>query len=295
LEYCEHQFPASAAHFVGRKSFCEKLDSFADNSISKKTACRGVLLEAPPGWGKSSLVLAWTAGLKAGGHFAVAIDSRSISSSRSVRYSVDYAIRRSGDFGGRLPLKDRIKPSVDFASAVQAMLEIGQSLERHGILMLIFFDQFEHILGQPDILGRFQNLLQKVSDAQTNVVLGFSLTTGLIDSYDGSFKEFSAAVADLSQHIVLESFKAAETNEILEKLSDKLEETLIKDLRFHLAEFSQGYPWLLKKLCSRVIALRQAGLSQADIVMRLHSIEALFRADLRGFPLKTSDILPRIA
>jgi hypothetical protein len=294
-EYFEHQFPASAAHFVGRKSCCEKLNSFAKNVISKKTSCRGVLLEAPPGWGKSSLVLAWTAGLKTDGHFAVAIDSRSISSSRSIPYSVDYAIRQSGDFGGRLPLTDRIKPSVDFANAVRAMLEIGQSLERHGILMLIFFDQFEHILGQPDILFSFQKLLQKVSDAQTNVVLGFSLTTGLIDSYEGSLQEMPTAIANLSRHIILEPFKAAETNEILEKLSNKLKETLKKDLRFHMAEFSQGYPWLLKKLCSRVIALRQAGLSQADIVMRLHSIEALFREDLRGLPSKTSAMLHRIA
>jgi hypothetical protein len=294
-EYFEYQFPASAAHFVGRKSFCEKLDSFANNVISNKTAYRSVLLEAPPGWGKSSLVLAWTAALQAGGHFAVAIDSRSISSSRSIPYSVDYAIRRSKDFGGRLLLSDRMKPSVDFANTVRAILEIGQSLQRHDILMLIFFDQFEHILGQPDMLKHFQNLLQKVNDAQTNVMLGFSLTTGFIDSYEDSLKELPAAIANLSQHIILEPFKAAATNEMLEKLKDKLGETLIKDLHFHLAEFSQGYPWLLKKLCSRVIALRQAELPQADILMRLHSFEALFQEDLRGLPSKTSAILHRIA
>lgn len=294
-EYFAYQFPASAAHFVGRKSYCEKLDAFTDNVISKKTSCRSVLLEAPSGWGKSSLVLAWTAGLKAGGHFAVAIDSRSISSSQAIPYSLSYAVRQAKDFGGRLGLTDLMKPSVDFANAVRAMLEIGQFLERHGILMLIFFDQFEHIFGQPDTLGRFQNLLQKVSDAQTNVVLGFSLTTGFIDSCDDSLKELPTTIANLSRHIILEPFKAAETNEILEKLKEKLKETLIKDLRFHMAEFAQGCPWLLKKLCSRVIALRQAGLPQADIVMRLHSLEALFQDDLRGLPSKTSALLRRIA
>lgn len=291
----EFQYPASPAHFVGRRSHCEELDSFANSVINKKTSCRSILFEAASGYGKSSLVLAWIACLRANNHFAVAIDARSLFSSRSIPYSLDYAIRLWGDFGGRRPLTDRIRPLSSFEDAVQATLEIGQSLEHHGILMLIFFDQFEHIFLQPDIFKRFQNLLRKVSDAQTNVVLGFSSKTGLMDPKSGFSKELPTTISDLSRHIVLNPFTAAETNELLEKLSEKLQENIKKDLRFHLAEFSQGYPWLLKKLCSRVVDLRQAGVTQPDIALRLLSVEALFQEDLRGLPSITAATLRRVA
>jgi hypothetical protein len=63
----------------------------------------------------------------------------------------------------------------------------------------------------------------------------------------------------------------------------------------YLSEFSQGYPWLLKKLCAHVKSQREAGVPQLDIANSLLNIEQLFQADLQGLSSEQEDTLRRIA
>ena len=66
-------------------------------------------------------------------------------------------------------------------------------------------------------------------------------------------------------------------------------------MRFFLSEFSQGYPWLLKKLCAHVKAQRAAGVRQQDIADSLLNVQELFQGDLRGLSTEADDTLRRIA
>ncbi|KAF0121672.1 MAG: restriction endonuclease, partial [bacterium] len=86
-----------------------------------------------------------------------------------------------------------------------------------------------------------------------------------------------------------------EITALLDKLSDELRAPLRKDLIFFLSEFSQGYPWLLKKLCAHVKAQREAGVPQSDIANSLLNIEELFQEDLHGLSTEEEDALRRIA
>ena len=181
--YFEYQFPASAEHFVGRESILQELDSFAFEVIEKKTSSRGVVFEANSGWGKSSVVLASVARLRKRGHFAVAIDSRTASTSQFILRAVDYALNNSNVTENLSAQDHKWSTITGFDGAVDALVKIGRTLESNRKLLFIFLDQFENIFFLVDALSRIRDLFIKVTDAQTNIVFGFSWKTDLVGFY----------------------------------------------------------------------------------------------------------------
>ena len=257
----EYQFPASPQFFVGRSALFGEIDSFIDCVLHKATSSRGLLFEAQSGWGKSSLVLATIDRLRRAGHYALSLDSRSASSSQFVLRSVEYALRNA------LPQPNprASEPIGGFNDASRILLEAGHDLEKAGKVLVIFFDQFENVFLLSECLRRLRDLFMRVCDGETNVILGFSWKTDLV----GLTSEFPYQIRDTisasSHRIALQTFSEVETNELLDKLAGELHSKVRKDLRFFLSEFSQGYPWLLAKLCAHVKALRLKGVLQADI------------------------------
>lgn len=291
----EYQFPASPEHFVGRKHFLEEVDSYVRKVINKETSSRSILFEANSGWGKSSVVLACLARLREKEHFSVAIDSRSASSSQFILRVVDYALKKFGDFDCLISEEYKPKTITGFEGAVKALLLIGQELKRHDKVIFIFLDQFENLFFLHDALKRVRDLFFKVQDAQTNVVLGFSWKTDLVGLTSEFPYRIRDDIADSSKRIPLDTFSNVETNALLDRLSQEIQAPLRKDLKFFLSEFSQGYPWLLKKLCAHVKTQIESSTPQADIANSLLNIEELFQEDLRGLSTEEEDALHRIA
>ena len=179
----EYQFPASPQYFVGRELILKELDSFVTDVVGKATSARGVVFEANSGWGKSSVVLASVARLRQQGHFAVAIDSRTASTSQFILRAVDYALTNSYLAEG-LPETDfGKKPITGFNGAVDTLVKLGKTLEDNNKLLFIFLDQFENLFFLPDSLSRIRDLFVKVVDAQTNIAMGFSWKTDLVGIY----------------------------------------------------------------------------------------------------------------
>ena len=292
----EYQFPASPEHFVGRYAVLEEIDSLVEDIINKETSSRSILFEANSGWGKSSVVLATVDRIQHKGHFAVAIDSRSASSSQFVLRMVDYVLHKFGDFSGMLPEGYNTEAITGFEGAVDSLVRMGQLLERNHKVVFIFLDQFENLFFLPDVLKRIKELFLKIQDAQTNVVLGFSWKSDLFGGTSEFPYQTRDTIADSSKRITLDAFSKEETDALLDKLRIEIgERGLRKDLRFLLSESSQGYPWLLKKLCAHVKSQIEHDISQADVANSFLNVEELFREDLRGLSVEGEDALRRIA
>ena len=287
----EYQFPASPEHFVGRKLVLDEVKSFLKDIINKNTSSRGLLFQGNSGWGKSSTVLASTGLLKKSEHFAVAIDSRSASSSQFILRVIDYTRKKFDNFGGLISPDD----ITGFDGALDYLLKIGKILEEKEKVLFIFLDQFENIFFQIHTLKNIRNLFLKLCDAQTNVVIGFSWKTDLIGSTIDFPYQIQNDLVSSSKRVDLEIFSEVETNAILDKLSAELHTSIRKDLRFLLSEFSQGYPWLLKKLCAHVKAQRESGKSQANIAESFLNIEELFKEDIRYLSAEQDEALHQIA
>lgn len=294
-ECFEYQFPASAEHFVGRQSVLEELDSFVKKIINKETSCRGILFQANSGWGKSSVVLACVDRLKKMGHFALAIDSRSASSTQFILRVIDYVLKHFDDLDGLLSDEKRPKAITGFEGTIKTLVTVGQVLQDNRKVMFIFLDQFENVFSLPETFRPIRDLLLKICDAQINVVLGFSWKTDLVGlTSEFPYKERDSVITS-SKQVVLDRFSEVETTALLEKLRQELGSPLRKDLKFFLSEFSQGYPWLLKKLCAHVKSQRDSGVQQSAIANSLLKIEELFQEDLQGLSPDEKIALHRIA
>jgi len=139
-ECFEYQFPSSPQYFVGRRLILNDIDNYVEKILNKSSSSRGILFEANSGWGKSSLILAATARLRDTGHFAVAIDSRSASSSQFVLRVVDYVFDKLGNFNGMIPDELFPRTITGFDGAVSALRKIGQILEEQQKILFIFLD-----------------------------------------------------------------------------------------------------------------------------------------------------------
>ncbi len=163
-------------------------------------------------------------------------------------------------------------------------------------LCLYSLINIENLFFLHEALARIRDLFLKIQDAQTNVVLGFSWKTDLVGVTSEFPYRIRDNIRDSSKQINLSTFSNVETDALLDKLKEELgTRTLRKDLRFFLSEFSQGYPWLLKKLCAHVKTQIENGTPQADIAYSLLNIEELFQEDLRGLSPEEEDVLRRIA
>lgn len=85
---------------------------------------------------------------------------------------------------------------------------------------------------------------------------------------------------------------ARSTKDLLERDINK---KLNKELKFCLSDFSQGYPWLLKKLCNHVREQINKGLLQVEISNKLLNAEELFKEDLNGLAPDEESVLRYLA
>lgn len=288
----EYQFPASPQFLIGRKDVIEDSMNFVENVVLKKTTCRTILYEAHSGWGKSSVILSIIEKLRQLGHFSLSIDSRSANTTKFLLKSIEYIFTK---FKDRDTVFNNLNYLTGYEGAYEALIKLGRDLEEKRKVLFIFFDQFENIFYHQDILSKITQLCLKISDAQTNIIFGFAWKTDLI----GLTREFPYKdrdiILDSSIKIKLNKFTEVETNIFLEKLAKELRSNIRKDLKFILSESSQGYPWLLKKLCAHVINLRATGTSQMEIVRGLLNVSELFENDLKGLSTDEERTLHEIA
>jgi len=288
----EYQFPAAPEFFVGREALLGKFNKFLEDVIQKKTTCRGVLFQGNSGWGKSSIVLSACHNATQQKHYALSVDARSAQQSNFLVSIAKHIHDKFGDFGGALTHSMRVGGT---ESAVEALIHIGKDLEASRKVLVIFFDQFENVFYEKPILERVSQAMLRVTDAQTNVIFGFAWKSDLV-GLTGPFPyRLRDSITDSSRILHVNQFSEIETEALLDHLARDLRSKLRKDLRFLLAEFSQGYPWLLKKLCAHVKGLRDQGTIQAEIVRGLLNVEDLFREDLQGLSPREETCLRLIA
>jgi hypothetical protein len=290
-----YTLPASPKHFVGRKSIFNNLDTLTRQILYRKTKDRGMVIAAPLGWGKSSMVLAMATHVQKNGHLAVAVDCRTASSSAFVPCVLDHAAMKFGDLDGESRHEDPKKSTPMFGDPGQWILDIGQKLESRNQLAFILFDQFEHIFSLPDALGRFKDLFFDIFDKQKNIVMGFSWDSGRVFS-NRVFSDLGFdAVAEKCRKMILPAFSKAEIDALLNRLVKELDEPLTKDLRIFLHRFSRGYPWLLKLLCFHVKIARQSGIPQPAVPEILLGIEELFQQEFQHLSDAERNFLQHIA
>ncbi len=292
----EYHFPAAPEYFRGRKDVIAEIEELKKEILNETTSKRGILFQANSGFGKSSLVLYLNNELENQEHFSMAIDCRTVSSSNFIIEVIEYLLMRLRQkFPAIINSIEECNEITGEKGALEAILKVGATFKENNILLFIFLDQFENVFYQQEALRKIRDFYFKIIDAQSNIIMGFSWKTDLFGKTTDFPYQIRDDIVEKSLVCSLEAFNQLEINQILDLLEIDITKKLSGELRFCLSDFSQGYPWLLKKLCNHVKEQLNKGLSQTQISNKLLNAEELFKEDLNGLTPEEQNVLKYIS
>lgn len=296
----EYQLPASPQFFVGR----DKLLAEVGNVFSARLP--GVfVLNAQSGWGKSSFALRLQDVVRKGGGLAWVVDSRTATTPQFIGSVLSRVAKEAVEEGAL-----RLGPGAAFSSLNSTISTFRHSewLRKKGVLLVIF-DQFENVFRSAELTSAFRDLAIAVHDLQLPLVVGFSWKTDLVGWTEGHPYALRDDIRKQARVFILPPFGAAEITTLLQRLEAAISAKLSPELKTRLREFSQGLPWLLKKLSGHVIRELQAGTTQEQLLYGSLNVVNLFTSDLaelspeevealkliaRSAPVPVSDLVDRV-
>ncbi|UKO89777.1 restriction endonuclease [Rhodococcus erythropolis] len=277
----EYQLPASPRYFVGRRDALRDLIALVD--------ARGgpFVLNAQSGWGKSSLALKLASQTQG---VATVIDTRTASSGSFV----PAAIRKAAETAQQAGLVT-LAEDASWATTAGALRSIQNSDWLPSSHLLIIFDQFENIFTDPLLTQEFRDVALWNSDVREHITFGFAWKTDYVDWIENHPYRLRDQIRNASTIFHLSPFGSREVGTLLKRLETTVQISLSKELRQRLREYSQGLPWLLKKLSGHVIREFKGGKTQEQLIGEALNIQDLFDSDLRALDPQERDALGYVA
>ncbi|MEW5950042.1 MAG: restriction endonuclease [Thermodesulfobacteriota bacterium] len=284
--------PASSRHFVGRIDLKNDLFKFIKLVNQNQTSNRIFYIDGKSGWGKSSLIN----DLKGrcanrrnrNKYFVLAVDTRSANTSNFVGLAFKKLIESAYSSGF---IEENLfnKPGVSIPSSYDVLAsdsvnQLLNMLEKKGKTLIIIFDQFEDVFRKADLFKAFHKFLLDVNAAKTSLVVGFSWKSEISIPIGHEAYNLWQQSKNIASCISLREFNPSETNGVIKQLEKAVGKTIDIDLKRKLIESSQGFPWLIKKLCIHAYNQIKRGITIEELVEQDLNCEALFENDLNLSP-----------
>ena len=270
----EYQFPASPKYFVGRKRYLQDILEEVRAVSSGTSSARVVVLNAQSGWGKSSFALKVIDEVRREGGFGFCIDSRTADSPTFVCGALRRWLQAAEAHNAiALPA------SASFASLQSALETLRLTQVRNAPLCLIF-DQFENVFRDQSTTLEFRNLALSISELAVPVLLGFAWKTDFVSFTEDHPYQLRDDIRSRARVISLGPFVAEDVGQVLTRLQNAAGQKIHRDLREKLREYSQGLPWLLKKLANHILRELRAGARQEALIAGVLNVQSLFENDL---------------
>ena len=257
--------PARPEHFVGRKTAQRELLQFFTDVKKHRTDSRIFAIKGDSGIGKSSLVAKMRDvakdSRKPNNLFLYAVDMRAANDASYVSSAVIKALKSaaSHDFGHQNNLE--ISNYTDPMQSESICAFLSECDRKHELIILVF-DQFEELYSKPELFAVFEEakrLMFSAIAASSNLVLGFAWKTDSTVPQDHPAYHMWHQLSDHRFEVSLKPFSHSDAKQSLNIFESELGEKIRPELRRYLLENSQGYPWLLKKLCIHLYEQMQNG------------------------------------
>lgn len=277
--------PAALKYFVGRKRQRDKIFSFLSEVRNHTSNKRVFYIDGKSGWGKSSLMSDLRDRCR-NKHYknkflASVIDSRSANSSNFLPLAYKLLIKKAVD-NKYIPKKySEIKvPSSFDILGDKSSKELMEDLESETKVLVLVFDQFEDVFRKSGVFKSFYKFLIDINNAKSNIILGFSWKSEVNIPIENEAYHLWQQSKDHAFQITLDEFDGSESKSIIKQLEKDISEKF--DIHFvrKIVDNSQGYPWLVKKLCIHIKKKVIQGLSIDDLYEQDFQVESLFTSDL---------------
>jgi hypothetical protein len=282
----EYQLPASPKFFVGRKAVFASLLSEIEDRVAGGT----VVVNAKSGWGKSSLALQLGQRVRRNGGVAHVIDSRTAETTAFVSVAVEGLVRTAVD---RRLL--RLPSDAAFSSLSSSIRSLSNAEWRRRRPLFLFFDQFENVFRSETLTREFRDLTTLVAELELPLTVGFAWKTDLVGWTEDHPYRLRDDIRGTAYLALLEPLGPREVETLLRRLEKAAREKLHRDLRRRLREYSQGLPWLLKKLGRHILDELERGATQDELLRESLNVQGLFERDLAELSLPEQEGLRAIA
>lgn len=281
--------PASTKHFIGRKDLRTNLFNFLNQVSSKKTSRRVFYIDGKSGWGKSSLITDLRGRSKNKHYrkrfFVLVVDARSASSSNFVALAFKKLIEKAEK--ANFVSRTLFCPKLDITSSFdilgsESVHQLLEDLKHQNKTLILIFDQFEDVFRKPGLFKAFHKFLLDVDEVKSNFVLGFSWKSEINVSIEHEAYPLWQQAKNYAHCISMREFNPSEINGVIKQLEKSIGKPIDLDLKRRLIESSQGFPWLIKKLCIHTYKQIQAGKTIENLVEQDLNCEALFKDDVEG-------------
>jgi len=280
--------PARPEHFVGRKRAQRDLLHFFSDVKKQRTDTRVFAIKGDSGIGKSSLVAKMRdvarSSQKPNNLFMYAVDVRAANDASYVHSALLSALRtaQAAGFGDTSELKITSYANPIQSESIASFL--SECVLKRELLILVF-DQFEELYSKTSLFSVFEEvkrLMFSTIAASSYLVLGFAWKTDSTVPQSHPAYHMWHDLTDHRYEVLLRPFSHSDAEQSLRIFEQELGEKVRPELRRYLLENSQGYPWLLKKLCIHLYEQLQSGASQQQMADRTLDISSLFDQDLNN-------------
>ena len=276
--------PAALKYFVGRKKHKDKMFGFLNDVRNGDSDKQVFYIDGKSGWGKSSLMSDLRDRSRnvhyRNKYYSVVIDSRSANSNNFLPLAYELLIKKA--------VKDKFIPekyaAIKIPSAFDITggdlsLELVEWLHEKSKVLILVFDQFEDVFRKEGVFKSFYKFLLDINNMKSNIVLGFSWKSEVNIPIENEAYHLWQQSRDHAFQITLDEFDASESKSIIKQLEKDISEKFDIDFVRKLVDNSQGYPWLVKKLCIHIKKKVSQGLKIDDLYEQDFQVESLFKSD----------------